>query len=106
MNVGTVPSTRPGYCCYKSSGASGTSIAFSKDSYADLTAFLNYLKAQYNAGNPVQVIAKLATPVTYELTAPQVKTLLGINNLWADAGDILLVMSIGKSQTKSPLLNV
>ena len=35
-----------------------------------------------------QFIAQLATPVTYTLTASEVKTLLGLNNIWADTGDI------------------
>lgn len=29
-------------------------------------------------------------PVTYELTAPQVSTLLGLNNIWADTGDVTI----------------
>jgi hypothetical protein len=45
----------------------------------------------YFASNPVKAIFKLANPVTYPLTAPQVKTLLGMNNIWADTGDILSV---------------
>ena len=35
-----------------------------------------------------KVCYKLATPVTYTLTAYQIKTLLGLNNFWADTGDI------------------
>jgi hypothetical protein len=36
----------------------------------------------------VQLVYELATPQTYQLTAQQLKTLLGQNNVWADAGDI------------------
>ena len=34
-----------------------------------------------------QVVYALATPVTYQLTAQEVRTLLGANNIWADTGD-------------------
>lgn len=43
------------------------------------------------ASNPLQVVYKLATPVSYTLTPGQVKTLLGVNNVWADTGNILSV---------------
>lgn len=38
--------------------------------------------------NPTQVVYELATPQTYQLTAQQIDTLLGVNSLWASAGDI------------------
>ena len=34
------------------------------------------------------VVYELATPQVYSFTAHQVKTLLGLNNIWADTGDI------------------
>lgn len=42
------------------------------------------------AANPTQVVFKLATPKTYQLTPTQVKTLLGANNIWADTGNTAL----------------
>ncbi len=36
-----------------------------------------------------QVVYELATPLTYTLTAQQIKTLLGTNNVWASSGDIV-----------------
>jgi hypothetical protein len=30
---------------------------------------------------------EVATPITYELTAEQISTLLGVNNIWCDTGD-------------------
>lgn len=36
----------------------------------------------------VQVVYELATSVTYQLTANEVQTLLGENNIWADSGDV------------------
>ena len=35
-----------------------------------------------------QVVYQLATPITYNLTPAEVKSLLGINNIWSDAGDV------------------
>lgn len=37
----------------------------------------------------VQLVYELATPVTYPLTAEQITTLLGTNNIWSDTGSIL-----------------
>lgn len=36
----------------------------------------------------VNAVYPLANPVTYTFTAPQVRTLLGLNNIWADTGSI------------------
>ena len=44
-----------------------------------------------------QVVYELATPVTYQLTPQEIRTLLGTNNIWADTGDT----SVGyKADTK------
>ena len=53
------------------------------DASTGLTAIKAYITA-----NPVYCAYKLLTPVTYTLTVPQVKTLLGLNNIWADTGEI------------------
>ena len=41
------------------------------------------------ASTPLVVVVKLATPQTYNLTGNTINTLLGINNIWSDAGEIL-----------------
>ena len=51
--------------------------------YADASAFEAAL-----TNSPLQVVYKLATPITYNLTPTEVKTLLGTNNIWADTGDV------------------
>lgn len=38
----------------------------------------------------VQCVYPLITPLTYDLTAPQVQTILGTNNVWSDAGQLSL----------------
>lgn len=42
----------------------------------------------YQSGTPLEVVYKLAAPITYTLTAEQVRTLLGENHIWADTGNI------------------
>ena len=37
-----------------------------------------------------QLVYELAEPVTYDLTPVEVRTLLGVNNVWADTGDVEL----------------
>lgn len=37
----------------------------------------------------LQIAYSLAEPVTYQLTAQQIKTLVGTNNVWASSGDII-----------------
>lgn len=40
------------------------------------------------ANNPITVVYELTTPQTYTLTGQEISTLLGENNVWADAGDV------------------
>lgn len=40
------------------------------------------------SNNPLSFTYELATPQTYQLTPTEVNTLLGENNVWADAGDV------------------
>lgn len=53
-------------------------------SYSDPTAFKT-------AMNGVQLVYELASPQTYTLTAQQIKTLIGTNNVWASSGDIVSI---------------
>ena len=47
-----------------------------------------YLPINTDADLPIQVVAKLVTPITYTLTPQQITTLIGTNNIWSDAGDV------------------
>ena len=40
------------------------------------------------SSNPITVVYPLTNPLTYHLSATKIKSLLGINNIWSDAGDI------------------
>lgn len=46
--------------------------------------FKNYLETNNLV---IQVVAQLVTPVTYQLTPQEIKTLLGVNNIWCNTGD-------------------
>jgi hypothetical protein len=50
-----------------------------------------------SAMSGVQCVYPLATPITYQLTPTEVRTLLGVNNLWADTGDVAVTY---KADTK------
>jgi len=54
----------------------------------DVTTWKAYLAAQAAADTPFEVVYELAAPLTYQLTPQEVKTLLGVNNVWADTGDV------------------
>lgn len=49
-----------------------------------------YLAAQYAAGTPVQIVYKLATPTTIQLTPQEIRQLQGANMLYGD-GSITIV---------------
>ena len=48
----------------------------------DVVAWITYL-----SNNPLQVVYKLAEPIHYPLTANQINSLYGQNNIWADTGN-------------------
>jgi hypothetical protein len=58
-------------------------INIKTDVAADVADFKTYLN-----NNNMQVVYKLATPITYQLTPTQIKSLLGTNNAWCDTGDV------------------
>ncbi len=63
-------------------------LPLSDSNFTSVAAFRSYL-----ASHPLQATYPLADPITYDLTADQVRTLLfstlkGLNNIWADTGDI------------------
>ena len=61
--------------------ASQTTVYIRDDRFVDATSFNEY------ASN-FHVCYALAEPVIFTLTAPQVRSLLGTNNIWADTGEI------------------
>jgi len=72
-----------------------TQIATGIKSVTTVEAWKTYLSS-----NNLEVLLKLATPVTYTLTAPEVLTLLnGYNTIYADCGDITVLYPAEKYLT-------
>lgn len=59
-------------------------IVMSQDLIGSTLESLN----SYLSSNPVNVLYPLDTPEVYQLTPEQVKTLLGVNNIYADTGNV------------------
>lgn len=51
------------------------------DAYSDAPTFKTAMSG-------VQLVYELATPIVYHLTPVEIRTLLGVNNIWADTGDV------------------
>ena len=65
---------------YAISVGSRSQVGAQCSAYAEATDFKS-------AMNGVQFCYELATPITYHLTPTEIKSILGDNNIWADAGD-------------------
>lgn len=58
------------------------------DTVTDRDTFLALLQAIELGDDELYVINELATPQTYQLTAQTIEALKGVNNVWADCGDV------------------
>jgi hypothetical protein len=56
--------------------------------FADINAFKSWLAAQNTNGTPLQLCVELAESTTYQLPPTEVKTLLGGNTIYTDAGGV------------------
>ena len=56
-------------------------VAVIDNDYEDATTFKSAMTGQ-------TIVYTLATPITYTLTPTEIKSLLGVNNTWSDAGDV------------------
>lgn len=68
----------------------GSALQFHINGVTDAADATTASVTQYFADNETIVVAKLAQPVTVQLTAQQLTTLLGTNNVWSDGGDVSL----------------
>jgi hypothetical protein len=59
-------------------------VQIKDDRYTDTATFKNGVQG-------VKLVYELKTPQTYQLTPTEVKTLLGQNNVWSDAGEVEVV---------------
>ena len=67
---------------YNNTGFTSAKRIFIRDTrYTDATSF-------ETAMSGVQLVYELATPQTYQLTPVEINSLAGLNNIWADCGDV------------------
>lgn len=52
--------------------------------------------------HPVSVVYPLATPLTYQLTPQEVAILVGINNIWANTGDVTVKYGDSPNRITNP----
>jgi len=86
----TSTTTGIGFNVYNSPSNNDARVAVRPDLSQITTAaeMETWCGTQYTNGTPFTVVYELATPTTVQLTPTEVKTLLGVNNIWADTGDI------------------
>lgn len=85
--------------------SAGPRVRFrNREAGSTLEEYRAYLQAQNSAGTPVQVVARLATPQTYQLTPTQVLTLLGANNVWSDTGTVEAEIGENPNVLENPTL--
>ena len=77
----------------RSNAASASSGIFQYHGDNDELRFLFPLEDAYSTPDKIYALGlecciPLATPLTYQLSATEIKSLLGINNIWSDAGDV------------------
>lgn len=66
----------------------GGSIRFNKSGFTTVDDFKAYLAEQYAADTPVQIVYKLAEPITVQLNPQQITALAGLNTLYGDADEM------------------
>ena len=68
-------------------GVDGNTFSFHDDSILTLTDWTTYVQTLYNNNTPLTICYYLNNPITYQLTAQDVQTLLGSNNIYSDSGN-------------------
>lgn len=70
--------------------ASGDGICYIRDSrFPDAVSYKAWLAEQFAAGTPLQIVYLRDEDATYQLPGTPITTLKGVNNIWADTGDVL-----------------
>ena len=84
-----------GLYCYASSGNNYPTVTIRTnellDGLIDATGFNQWIADQETAGTPLTLVYEMATPdAPLTLTPGQVKALMGVNNIWADTGNVTI----------------
>ena len=97
LYIGSMGNMPSGNCAVYNSSAFNKSIVAIRFAEADSATTATQRRDLTNAyladlntnGTPMQLAFKLATPLEYDLASiPNITSLLGINNVWADSGDV------------------
>jgi hypothetical protein len=76
------------YMCYMAASQFRIILPLNNSLNISTEAEMNaWLAEQKTAGTPVCYAVQLVNATTYELSAEQITTLLGVNNIWCDTGD-------------------
>lgn len=81
-----ITTTRPTYPAVRLTNSGATLFIYDEDRFTSIETARSILNE-----NPVHVLYPLLTPKTYQLTPAEVRTLLGENRIWTDAGDVSVV---------------
>jgi len=46
------------------------------------------------AAEPLEIVAELVEPISYQLTPQEIECFLGVNNIWADTGDVTVTYPV------------
>jgi len=76
-----------GTYCFDGDFANVTQAQFKDSAYSDAASFKSAMTGQ-------TLVYELATPITYHLTPQEVRTLLGTNNVWSNAGDVTVKVKL------------
>lgn len=66
-------------------------IEFRNTGYETIEGWKAYLAAQNTAGTPIQIVYKLATQTTIQLTPQEIKAIKGINTLYSNAQELTVI---------------
>ena len=102
----TGTNTGVGFRVISSSSFNADLINIRPDNVDGMTAtiFKEMLADWYANGTPCTVAYKMKNPVTYQLSAHQISTLMGSNRIWTDIGTISLDYRAMRSAQNTPLL--
>lgn len=93
---------------FKSSMSGNQDVCFlHPDGYIRFNTSVGYANRHelFLAIGAIEFIYPLATPITYQLTPVQVRSLLGTNNVWADCGNISIKYFVQSTQPLFDYIN-
>lgn len=70
-------------------------VALSLDDSRNTAELFNtWVKEQHDNGTPLEIVAELSQPNEVQLTPQEVECFLGVNNIWADTGDVTVTYPV------------